>query len=149
MKLKYLTCQLHCLSTLLFEYKVWHPMYLQDVCSFQMGYTHSAKLDPPSELVDLWIGLSNWLMIICACLIINTIQVCKVYQVAIFLLSIRSMTKWLSFFVIPIKYNDDCSGGWLTILSRTRMRYIFSWLIDTSCYNPFEVSLLFILILWR
>ena len=54
--MKYLTCQLPCLSPLLIEDKVWTPLDTQDLFALQIGWSHSSQLEQPSELVDLWIG---------------------------------------------------------------------------------------------
>ena len=68
-------------------------------------------------------------MIIFACVIVNNIQVCKMYEV--------------TFYFIIDTVDDEMVVSFRYACKRERL--LCEWLIDTFHYNPYKVSILFVL----
>ena len=98
-------------------------------------------MEQPSELVDWLIGCWPGLWLSVLDFSSRTFK-CIIFDVMCFYLqSIRSMTKLLSLFVIPAKYNNNFASDWLTLLARTLLKYLFYlYHISKDNYSKFSPS---------
>ena len=72
-------------------------------------------------------GLLNCFMSVCACFTVNTIMMCKVYQVA-FCFTINTVDeKNIVRYCYIVKLDDDRVSDWLMLIAKTPSWYIFSY----------------------
>ena len=62
----------------------------------------------------------------CAYLLVNNIQMYRIWCVFLDLQSIHPMMKLSSLFDTPVKDNNNCARNWLKLIARTLSMYLFS-----------------------